>query len=57
MFTNGFKTKNTSDLNLVDYAVLESNGQISVIRKSDEDPLTSKNLNLLHFLRKAIPKS
>ena len=50
------RLKGTSDLNQVDYAVLESNGQISVIRKSDEDPLTPKNLNLPPLPPKGYPK-
>jgi uncharacterized membrane protein YcaP (DUF421 family) len=50
------RLKGTADLNQVDYAVLESNGQISVIRKSDEDPLTPKNLNLPPQPPKGYPK-
>ncbi|MDR4889578.1 DUF421 domain-containing protein [Fredinandcohnia sp. QZ13] len=40
------RLRGTSDLNQIDYAVLESNGQISVIRKSNEDMVTPRNSNL-----------
>jgi uncharacterized membrane protein YcaP (DUF421 family) len=39
------RLKDAADLSEIDYAILESNGQISVIKKSDASPVTSKELN------------
>jgi uncharacterized membrane protein YcaP (DUF421 family) len=39
------RLKDAADLSEIDYAILESNGQISVIKKSDASPITAKELN------------
>lgn len=40
------RLRNASDLSTVDYAILEPNGQISVIKKSQAEPVTSTDLLL-----------
>lgn len=40
------RLKNISDLSLVDYAILEQNGQLSVILKPEKQPVTPEDLNL-----------
>lgn len=40
------RLKNAADLTEVDYAVLESNGQISVIKNSQSDPVTPKDMHI-----------
>lgn len=40
------RNKDVFDLNEVDYAILEPNGQISVLKKPDHLPLTPKDMNI-----------
>ena len=40
------RLKDVSDLSLVDYAILEQNGQLSVILKPEKQPVTPEDLNL-----------
>ncbi len=44
-FLMGLRLNNTSDINEIDYAILEMNGDISVIKKSKYDPVTLNDLN------------
>lgn len=41
------RNKQVFDLNEVEYAILEPNGQISVLLKSEHQPLTPKDLNMM----------
>jgi Predicted membrane protein len=43
--TEQLRLKNFPSISDVDYAILESNGDLSVIPKSDKAPLTKKDLN------------
>lgn len=38
--------KDIFDLSKVDFAILESDGQLSVLKKPGEEPLTAKDLNI-----------
>ncbi len=40
------RSRDVFDLNQVDFAILESNGQISVLRKPEHLPLTPKDMNI-----------
>lgn len=44
-FLMGLRLNNAGDLNEIDYAILEMNGAISVIKKSKYDPATPNDLN------------
>lgn len=37
---------NSPDISKVEYAVMESNGELSIILKTDEQPLTSKDMSI-----------
>jgi uncharacterized membrane protein YcaP (DUF421 family) len=40
------RNKDVFDLNQVDFAIIEPNGQISVLKKSEFEPLTAKDMNI-----------
>ncbi len=40
------RLKNVSDLSQVDYAILEQNGQLSVVLKASKQPLTPSDMNI-----------
>lgn len=50
------RLRGVADLSQVDYAVLESNGQISVIKKSEAESVTPQDLNLPSPPPKGYPK-
>jgi uncharacterized membrane protein YcaP (DUF421 family) len=49
------RLKDAADLSEVDYAILESNGQISVIKKSNDQNVTPKDLKLPPRPPKGLP--
>lgn len=40
------RNKNVFDLSQVDFAIIESNGQLSVLKKAEYEPLTAKDMNI-----------
>ncbi len=38
--------KDIFDLSEIEFAILESDGQLSVLKKPEEEPLTAKDLNI-----------
>jgi uncharacterized membrane protein YcaP (DUF421 family) len=49
------RTKNIFSIKEVDYAILEPNGQISVLKKAENEPLTRKNARIQIKPRRYIP--
>lgn len=44
-FLMALRLKNASDLSEIDYAILELNGEISIIKKSEYEPVTLHDMN------------
>lgn len=40
------RNKDVFDLSQVDFAIIESNGQLSVLKKAEYEPLTAKDMNI-----------
>lgn len=40
------RNKDVFDLSQVDFAIIESNGQLSVLKKAEYEPLTAKDINI-----------
>lgn len=40
------RNKDVFDLSQVDFAIIESNGQLSVLKKTEYEPLTAKDMNI-----------
>lgn len=49
------REKNTFDINEVDYAVLELNGKVSVLKKPEYRPLLQKDLHPLSLSKQLFP--
>lgn len=41
------RLKNFTDIESIDYAILETSGQLSVIQKAEEKPVTRKDMNIV----------